>query len=79
VLATVNAEVVSRYGVSFYVRDILCISSVVSYLMVLVHVMSLIRMVYKITNILYNKFYVLNAFSTSNLIYLEMKGRDLVH
>ena len=35
----------------------------VGYLMVLVHVISLKRMVYKIANILYNTFCILNAFS----------------
>ena len=47
----------------------------VRYLMVLVHVTFVIKMVYKISNILYETFYILNAFAICNQIYMKGKAK----
>ena len=43
--------------------------------MVLVHVTFVIKMVYKISNILYETFYILNAFAICNQIYMKGKAK----
>jgi hypothetical protein len=46
--ATVTVEMESRYGWSSYIKDIFCISSIVSGMMVLVYVICVIMMGYTI-------------------------------
>jgi len=48
VQATVTVEMVSQYGMCSYINDILCISSIVTDMMVLVYVIFVIMMEYAI-------------------------------